>query len=180
MNLVYMIETRTHTRNMRVGLKPGGKQHFWYEKFRHLWTGDGELLDHRLLELPPIRCPQPNYTKSSEVQFQPTTWVSRDAPNPLTLKSANGFLNMVAVGDTVAGVNCPMHATHLIYTLRDHYVLAVLFGAVTVPWQGEQVEANDVYIGESAMKRRNKYIALKKRTGGKGTRESGGHFWGER
>ena len=65
MKLVCMIEMRTHARNMGVGLKTGGKQHFWYEKFRHLWAGDGELLDHCLLELPPIRCPQPNYTKSS-------------------------------------------------------------------------------------------------------------------
>ena len=73
------------------------------------------------------------------------------------LKSANGFLNMVAVGDTVASVNCPMHATHLICTLRDHYVLGVLFEAVTVPLQGEQVGANDVCIGESAMKQKQAY-----------------------
>lgn len=100
---------------MRVGLKTCGKQYFWYEKFRRLWAGDGELLDHRLLELPPIRCPQPNYTKNSEVAFQQTTCISKDAPNPLALKSANGFLNMVAVGDTVAGVNCPMHAAPHLY-----------------------------------------------------------------
>ena len=74
------------------------------------------------------------------MSFQPTKWVSRNVPKPLALKSTSGFLNMVAVGNPVAGVNCPVHAAHLIYTSRDHYVLGVLFETSMIPWQGVQVE----------------------------------------
>ena len=74
------------------------------------------------------------------------TWVLGNAPKPLALKSANGRLNIVAVGNTVAGVNYLEHGMHLIYMSRDHHVSGVLLEEDLIPRQSSQVEGNDVYI----------------------------------
>ena len=146
---------------MRAGLELGRKQRFRYEELRRLQT-DRERVNHCILNLPPIGCPQPNYKKMTQrLAIQLTVGVSRNSPEPLALKSANDCLNMVAVGNAGAGVNYPEHLT---YTPRDDYVLGVLLEAVVIPWRGGRVEANGVYVGdvESAVRYGCKYIAREK------------------
>ena len=118
-NRTCWILTWAYTWNMCVGLESNGGHPFRHEEVHNIW-GDGELVDHRFLELRPIRCSQRNCPCESQRSKIQSVYDPRCVPKALTLKSANGFLNMVvvrAIGKLwLAPIVPSTHATRLMST----------------------------------------------------------------